>query len=160
MWADAGAFLIRPFEGSRPGFGRAIAYWVFNRERDTPLGNVATSALTDRLAAVLSGHIAIALTNRSTRKRPPLCGFVQTHEPPKPAVGFGRIIAVPDRGPSVDRTRRSDSPSSASSARYRWVPQDVARHPRAPFAYFTKCLMSFSFSSMILSSKSVSSLIV
>jgi len=31
---------------------------------------------------------------------------------------------------------------------------------RAPFAYFTKCLMSFSFSSMILSSKSVSSLIV
>ena len=40
-------------EGSRPEFGRAIAYWVFNRNRDTSRGNVATG----RIAT--SGHVGI-----------------------------------------------------------------------------------------------------
>jgi hypothetical protein len=40
--SSAGSLRIGTFEGSRPVFGRAIAYWVFNRDRDTELRNRAT----------------------------------------------------------------------------------------------------------------------
>ena len=69
---------IEPFEGRRPGFGRAIAYWVFNRKRDTRQGNVATCRSICDFSSSPRSSIAVALPNRTTRKRPPLCGFVQT----------------------------------------------------------------------------------
>jgi hypothetical protein len=50
------------------------------------------------------------------------------------------------RATSLQTHRRASSMAVTKSAR--------------PLAYFTKCLMSFSFSIMTLSSKSVSSLIV
>ena len=42
----AASLRIETFERSRPEFGRAIAYWVFNRQSDTGFGNRATPALT------------------------------------------------------------------------------------------------------------------
>jgi hypothetical protein len=52
-----------------PYFGRAIAYWVLNPNRVTYWGNVVTQ--------LLIADIAVALPNSITRKRLPLCGFVQ-----------------------------------------------------------------------------------
>ena len=72
----AGSLRIETFEGSRPGFGGAIVYWVLNRDHDTRCGKRATRSLIDRIAVGIRERIAIALPNRSTRKRLPLCGFV------------------------------------------------------------------------------------
>jgi hypothetical protein len=54
-----------------PYFGRAIAHWVLNRNRVTYWGN----------AQLLIADIAVALPNSITRKRLPLCGFVQVAFP-------------------------------------------------------------------------------
>ena len=70
----AAALSISRFERSRwrlrrtrdavrkSGFGRAIAYWNFQGNRDTCLGDVATYCL--------SRHIAVALPNNITGQRP------------------------------------------------------------------------------------------
>ena len=56
-------------ERSRPGFGRAIAYWVLNRDRDTEWAEVATAKVATRKK--LRRAIAVALPNGITRKRLP-----------------------------------------------------------------------------------------
>ncbi len=61
----AGSLRIETFEGSRPQFGGAIAYWVLNRERDTQQENVATRVVTCTLTVVR--RIAVALPNTITR---------------------------------------------------------------------------------------------
>ena len=64
----AGALRIRTFEGSRPEFGRAIAYWGFNRNRATKCGKSATHTMIGDIAVPGPiGDMAVALPNGSTR---------------------------------------------------------------------------------------------
>jgi hypothetical protein len=80
-----------------PYFGRAIAYWVLNRNRVTYWGNVVTQ--------LLIGEIAVALANSITCKRPPQRGFVRgfvqvgfpsTGSPHGLDSGAGRAFAIPN----------------------------------------------------------------
>jgi hypothetical protein len=91
----AGSLWIETFEGSRPEFGRAIAYWGFNRNSATKCGNFATQRLIGHIAVRRRiGSIAVALPNSSTRKRPLLRGFVLTALRSPISLPLGRIVDV------------------------------------------------------------------
>jgi hypothetical protein len=66
---STGALSIQPFEGTR-WFGRAIAFWVLNRNPVPCRSDVAIQQLIF--------DMAVALPNSSTRSVPRVSGFVQT----------------------------------------------------------------------------------
>ena len=109
---------IETFEGSRPEFGRAIAYWGFNRNSATKCGNFATQRMIGHIAVRPPiGNIAVALPNGTTGKRPPR----------------GR----PRSNADVDGMAAVDGRQSGAEARFYWrrVRARYGSRPQVPWIF-------------------------
>src|SRR5215469_378910 len=120
-----------------PEFGRAIACWVFNRNRDTSRGNVATGRIATEL---LGDHIAVALTNNFTRsvRRLRLSSHTQIGNYPSTWTSIdGNLVNLRlRRDPTVASRLRNSSSQTVRSGGARALANSLTRLPEVSLAHF------------------------